>query len=165
MSIAADNIVPAFHLRRSITAQELRRLQEPVVIFECERQDSDGATHYLYTVAGWLDGENVATMQGGATVGGDVIVIHADSREQADAMAGIGLQDTIDALNREEEATLDALAAQARLDSVNPVRRLELATAAEKNPEFVADSEAIRRLRGDDILLAAGGVDPGPAQP
>lgn len=162
MSIPADSVLPAFHLRRSITAQELRRLQEPVVIFEAERSDSDGVTHYLYTVAGWLDGANIATMQGGATVGGDVIVIHADSREQADAMAGIGLADTIDALNREEEATLDALAAQARLDSVNPVRRLELATAAEKNPEFVADSQAIRSLRGDDILLAAGGVDPGP---
>lgn len=162
MSIPADSVLPAFHLRRSIAAQDLRRLQEPAVIFEAERQDSDGVTHYLYTVAGWLDGVNIATMQGGATVGGDVIVIHADSREQADAMAGIGLQDTIDALNREEQATLDALAAQARLDSVNPVRRLELATAAEKNPEFVADSEAIRRLRGDDILLAAGGVDPTP---
>ena len=59
----------------------------------------------------------------------------------------------------------ELVAAQARLDAVNPVRRLELATATEKNPEFVADSQAIRSLRGDDILLAAGGVDPGPAQP
>jgi predicted flavoprotein YhiN len=72
-------------------------------------------------------------------------------------MAGLGLQDTIDALNREDEQILDALAAKARLASVNPVRRLELATAEEKNPDFVADSEAIRKLRGDNIVLAAGG--------
>lgn len=161
MSIAADNVVPAFHLRRSITAQELRRLQEPAVIFECQRQDSDGVPFYVYTVAGWLDGQNIATMQGGATIGGDTILVHADSRDQADAIAGLGLQDTIDALNREEEAHLDALAAQARLASVNPIRRLELATATEKNPEFVADSEAIRKLRGDDIVLAAGGLEHG----
>jgi hypothetical protein len=160
MSIAADNLAPAFHLRRSIHAQDLRRLQEPAVIFEGERTDSDGARFYMYTVAGWLDGENVATMQGGATVGGDVILIAADTRDSADLMAGMGLQDTIDALNREEEATLDALAAKARLESVNPIRRMDLATASEKNPEFVADSLAIRKLRGDDIVLAAGGVEP-----
>jgi hypothetical protein len=160
MSIAADNLAPAFHLRRSIHAQDLRRLQEPAVIFEGERMDSDGARFYMYTVAGWLDGENVATMQGGATVGGDVILIAADTRDSADLMAGMGLQDTIDALNREEEATLDALAAKARLESVNPIRRMDLATASEKNPEFVADSLAIRKLRGDDIVLAAGGVEP-----
>jgi hypothetical protein len=162
MSIAADNTAPAFHLRRSIHAQDLRRLQEPAVIFEGERTDSDGARFYMYTVAGWLDGENVATMQGGATVGGDVILIAADTRDSADLMAGMGLQDTIDALNREEEATLDALAAKARLESVNPIRRMDLATApdSEKNPEFVADSLAIRKLRGDDIVLAAGGVEP-----
>jgi hypothetical protein len=160
MSIAADSVAPAFHLRRSIHAQDLRRLQEPAVIFEGERTDSDGARFYMYTVAGWLDGENVATMQGGATVGGDVILIAADTRDSADLMAGMGLQDTIDALNREEEATLDALAAKARLESVNPIRRMDLATASEKNPEFVADSLAIRKLRGDDIVLAAGGVEP-----
>jgi hypothetical protein len=162
MSIAAENVVPAFHLRRSISAQELRRLQEPAVIFECTRTDSDGVPFYVYTVAGWLDGENIATMQGGATIGGDTILIHADNRAMADAIAGMGLQDTIDGLNREEEAHIDALAAKARLESVNPIRRLELATASEKNPEFVADSEAIRKLRGDDIVLAAGGVEDAP---
>lgn len=158
MSIAADNTAPAFHLRRSIHAQDLRRLQEPAVIFEGERTDSDGTKFYLYTVAGWLDGQNIATLQGGATVGGDVIVIHADTRDAADLMAGLGLQDSIDALNREEEAHLDALAAKARLESVNPIRRMDLATATEKNPDFVADQLAIRRLRGDDIVLAAGGL-------
>jgi hypothetical protein len=157
MSIAAANVVPAFHTRRSITAADLKRLDEPAVIFEHEWRDSDGVPCFAYTVAGWLDGQNIATMQGGCTVGGDVIIIHAPDRDNADLMAGMGLQDTIDALQREENAHLDALAAQARLASVNPIRRLELATAEDKNPEFVADSEAIRKLRGDDIVLAAGG--------
>jgi hypothetical protein len=159
MSIAADTVAPAFHLRRSIAAADLKRLQEPAVIFEGERSDSDGEHFFTYTVAGWLDGQNIATIQGGATVGGDVIVIHAPDRDNADLMAGMGLQDTIDSLNREEEAHIDALAAKARLESVNPIRRLDLATATEKNPEFVSDSEAIRKLRGDDIVLAAGGVE------
>jgi hypothetical protein len=158
MSIAADSVTPAYHLRRSITAEELKRLQEPAVIFEQERRDDDGELFFTYTVAGWLDGVNVATMQGGATVGGEVILIHASDRESADLMAGMGLQDTIDELNREQERHLDALAAQARLETVNPVRRLELATApdSEKSPEFVEDSMRIRELRGDDIVLAAG---------
>lgn len=155
--IAAENCVPSFHTRPSIAADDLRRLQEPVVIFEGERRDSDGELAFLYTVAGWLDGQNIATMQGGCTVGGEVIVIHARDRSEADMIAGLGLQDTIDALNHEEEAHIDALAAQARLASVSPIRRLDLATATEKNPDFLADSEAIRRLRGDDIVLAAGG--------
>jgi hypothetical protein len=85
-------------------------------------------------------------------------VIHAQDRASADLIAGMGLQDTIDGLESEQVQRIDALAAQARLASVNPIRRLELATAPEKNPEFVADSEAIRKLRGDDIVLAAGGV-------
>lgn len=133
-------------------------MQEPAVIFEHEWRDSDGELCFAYTVAGWLDGANVATMQGGCTVGGEVIIVHARSRGEADMIASLGLQDTIDALNREEEAHLDALAAQARLASVSPVRRIELATAREKNEEFVADAEAIRPLRGDDIVLTVGGV-------
>jgi aspartate 1-decarboxylase len=79
MSIAAENIAPAFHTRRSINAADLKRLQDPAVIFEGERADSDGERFYTYTVAGWLDGQNIASMQGGATVGGDVIVIHAQT--------------------------------------------------------------------------------------
>lgn len=161
MSIAAANVAPDFLSRRSISAADLRRLQEPAVIHEGKFHDSDGAPFHVYTVAGWLDGENVFTLQGGATVGGEAIVIPVEDRETADEIAGMGLRDTIDALNAEEVVRIDALAAKARLESVNPLRRMDLATApdSEKNPEFVADSEAIRKLRGDDILLAAGGVE------
>ena len=160
MSIAAANVAPDFLRRRSISAQDLRRLQEPAVIHEGKFHDADGAPFHVYTIAGWLDGENIFDpLQGGATVGGEAIVIPVDEREMADAIAGQGLADTIDSLNGEEQATLDALAAKARLESVNPIRRLELATSPEKNAEFVADTEAIRSLRGDGIVLAAGGVE------
>lgn len=158
MSIAASNVAPAFHLRPEIDQADLKRLQEPVVLHEGKFYDADGAPFHVYTVAGWLDGVNIATPQGGATIGGDVIIIPEDDRAAADDMACAGLQTTIDALIHEEDAHIDALAAQARLAQVSALRRTELAMADEKNPDFVADSEAIRPLRGDGILLAAGSV-------
>jgi hypothetical protein len=160
MTIAAANVAPNFALRREIDLAELRRLEEPAVIHEGKFYDADGEPFHVYTVAGWLDGMNVATIQGGATVGGETIVIPLDDRLAADDMACNGLQETIEALNRDEANTLDALAAQARLASVTAKRRTELAMAKDKNPEFVADTLAIRPLRGDDIVLAAGGVEP-----
>lgn len=159
--IAAQNCVPDFAHRRNITAEDLKRLQEPAVIFEHEGRDSDGVAYYLYTVAGWLDGVNVATRQGGATVGGEVIVIHADSREDADLLAGMGLQDTIDALGSEDQRYLEALIARERLKSVGPVERLEQASKpdSDKSDAFVEDVEKLRPLVGDDIVLAAGRVE------
>ena|GEM_PF-4721023 len=158
--IEAANVVPNFATRRSIKADELKDLQEPAVIFEGVRLDDDGVPVFMYTVAGWLHGQNVATMQGGCTVGGDVILIHARNREEADLIAGLGLQDTIDALNREDEHIADALAAQARIASLRHIERLNLATKpdAEKNPEFVEDASKLRQLAGDDIVLTVGGV-------
>lgn len=159
--IAAENVVPDFAHRRNITAADLKRLQEPAVIFEHEGRDSDGVLFYLYTVAGWLDGHNIATYQGGATVGGEVIVIHADSREDADLLAGMGLQDTIDALGSEDQRYLEALIARERLASVGPVERLGQATKpdSDKSDAFVEDVSKLRPLVGDDIVLAAGRVE------
>lgn len=156
MSINTANVIPDFAARRQLHAQDLRRLQEPAVIFEHHGIDSDGAHFFIYTVAGWLDGLNVATIQGGATVGGDVIVIHADDRASADDMAGMGLQDTINALNNEEAAMLDALAAKARLESVGAIDRMDLAIRPDKPDAFVEDVNKIRPLIGDDIILAGG---------
>lgn len=156
MSISASNVAPDFIARRQITAQDLRRLDEPAVIFEYHGIDSDEAHFYVYTIAGYLDGENIATIQGGATVGGDVIVIHADNRESADALACLGLEETINAMDAEEDKHLDALAAQARLASVSPMERLEQSMKAEKNPDFVDDIDKVRTLVGDDIVLATG---------
>ena len=160
MSIAASNCVPNFAYRRSLVAADLRRLQDPAAIFEGEHVDSDGVTAYIYTVAGWLDGVNVATMDGGCTVSGEAMLIHADSREHADILAGLGLQDTIDSLNSEAERYIDAQAALARLSAVNPLRRLEVAAKpdADKSDEFESDIAKVRPLVGDDIVLTVGGV-------
>ena len=92
--------VPDFSSRRELSLDELARLDEPACIYEDFYVDSDGVHAYIYTVAGWLDGQNVAVDQrgefvGGCTVAGDVILIHAADRQAADAMAALGLEDTI----------------------------------------------------------------------
>lgn len=90
-----------FGLRRSITMDTLLRLQEPAVLCEGELYDSDGVKSYVYTVAGWLDGRNIATHAGGCTVEGEVIIIHGKDRKEADALAAEGLGDTISMLAAE----------------------------------------------------------------
>lgn len=157
--IEAANVRVDLAGRRSITADELKRLQEPACIFEYSAADEDGATHYVYTVAGWLEGRNIATVQGGCLVGGESIVVHAADRAHADFLACDGLQTTINALHTEADRYLDAQAALARLSTVSAVERLNLATKpnADKSDAFVDDVDAIRPLIGDDIILAAGG--------
>ena len=100
-------MVPGFGARRSLSEDELLRLEEPAVIFEHFHVDSDGAHAYVYTVAGYLNGKNVAHLDGigsavGCTIGGDVIVIHEQDRAAADDMASQGLQDTIDLLRNDQ---------------------------------------------------------------
>lgn len=157
MTIAASNMFPDLSQRRKIHANELRELQEPAVIFEHAGVDSDGARFFVYTVAGWLNGENIATFQGGATVGGDCIIINAEKREDADAMACLGLMDTIDHLNSEDAMMIDAMVARDRLNSVGALDRMDLATKSEKNPDFIEDMTKARTLVGDDIVLTTGG--------
>lgn len=155
--IEAAATFPAFHLRQKLVADDLRRLQEPCVLFEHAWRDSDGAKCWAYTVAGWLDGHRLAD---GCTVAGEVIIVHARDRKEADYLAGLGLQDTIDALNREEELYVEARAAQYRLASVGAADRISLATKpdADKSDAFVEDVDKIRPLIGDDIVLTVGGV-------
>lgn len=162
MTIAAANTVPTFHHRQQLVADDLRRIQEPCVIFEHQGQDSDGVDYYLYTVGGWLDGHPLAD---GCTVKGEVILIHASSRAEADVIASLGLEDTINALNAEESLYQDAHAAMARLSSLGAVERMDLATRADcdKSDAFEADAAAIRPLIGDDVILTVG--NPGAAAP
>lgn len=156
MSIPAANVAPNFSTRRSIPAADLARLEEPACIFECARTDSDGEPFYVYTVAGWLDGQNIATEQGGATVGGQTMIIHARNRQEADMLACLGLEDTINALVLEDEKIAAAQKSLARLSAVGAVERIRQATRTDKNEQFVEDADAITALRGDDISLAAG---------
>lgn len=88
---------PTLAERVSIEAEDLLRLDDPCVIFEGEHRDTDGITAYVYTVGGWIDGAPVGGSYG-VTVGGDAIIVHADSRAAADALAGDGLLSTIDAM-------------------------------------------------------------------
>jgi len=158
--IEAANVHPNYLLRQKLVAEDLRKLQEPCVIFEHEWTDTDGERCFAYTVGGWLNGRPVGGIEGGATVGGEVIVIHATNRQEADYIASLGLQDTIRSLDGEEAAYIEANAALARLGSVGAVRRLELSTAkpADMSDEFVKDQAQITKLRGDDIVLTVGGV-------
>lgn len=160
MSIAAANVrplLPNFLLRQRLVAEDLRRLQEPCVIFEGEHTDEDGAVAYLYTVGGWLDG---ARLTEGCTVGGEVILIHAHDRAEADEIARFGLHDTILALDGEEAQYQEANAALARLSSVSPIERIDQATKpdSDRSDRFAADVAAVRPLIGDDVILGAGRV-------
>ena len=159
--IEAANMIPSFIGRQSITAEQLRHVSEPCVVFEADWLDDDGARCYAYTLGGWMDGRPLGGMLGGVTVGGEVMIVHADNRQNADALASLGLQDTINALHDEEASYVEAHAALARLAEVGPLRRIELATAApaDLSDEFVNDSQAIRKLRGDDVVLGTGGVE------
>lgn len=161
MSIAAANVVPVFHHRRSLVADDLRRLEDPCVLFEYEGQDSDGVRFFVYTVAGVLDG---LRLPDGCTVSGEVIVIHEDRREAADAMAALGLMDTISALHAEHDAYLQAQVAMARLQSVGAKERLEqsLKPESERSTAFVEDISKVRPLAGDDLVLTVGRVAAGP---
>ncbi len=156
MSIAAANVAPNFLIRRSLTADELLRLQEPVVLYEYDARDDDGVPFFVYTIAGWLDGRNIATSQGGCTMGGQVIIVNADSREQADHMAADGLGITINGFEQDARDTQASKDSLARLTSVGATERMNQAMRPDKNEDFVKDAAAIQKLRGDDIVLVAG---------
>lgn len=159
--IAAAETAPNFLLRQRISAEQLRRVTNVCAVYEHEWRDADGVACFAFTVGGLLDGKPLGGIQGGATVGGEVIVIAGVTREEAMQIAADGLETTINGLDVEEERYVEAHAALARLSSVGPARRVELATAdvADKSDEFEADAAAIRKLRGDDIVLTVGGIE------
>jgi hypothetical protein len=157
-----DTIRPDFTSRPSIPAADLRHVADPCVIFECLWLDDDAEKCWSYTVGGFLNGAPLGGIGGGVVIGGEAIIVHAETREEADAIAAAGLETTLEALASEEAAYIEANAALARLASVAPTRRVDLATAApaDKSDEFEADTAAIRKLRGDDITLTVGNDSP-----
>jgi hypothetical protein len=154
--IPTANLVPNFAYRRSITAQELRRVDDVCVILEHHGYDSDGVDYYLFTVGGVLDGLPLAE---GVLVGGETMLVHADSPEMAKQLASDGLMTTLQALDGEAAQTKRALEAQARLASVGALERIDQAikAPADRSDAFVEDAHAVRPLIGDDIILASGG--------
>lgn len=159
--ISAANVAPDFSQRRDLTASELRRLDDLCVVFEHEGRDSDMQPFYVFTVGGTLDGLPVGSVQGGCTVGGDTMVITGvDSLDAATEIAAVNLEDTVRALDAEAAAFLQSKAALERLNSVGflEVINQSIKPDSDKSDQFVKDMEAIRPLRGDGIILAAGGV-------
>ncbi len=165
MEIAAANVAPDFSQRRSLSATELQELEDPCVVFEHEGIDSDGARFWVYTVGGLLHGSPIGNIFGACTVGGDAIVISGvDGREAADEIASLGLWETVAALDAERKDYERRKRALERLNSVGAVEVINQAIKpdAEKSDRFVDDIEAIRPLRGDGIILAAGQVEAAP---
>lgn len=154
--IPTSSLVPNFAYRRSITAQDLRRIDDVCVILEHHGYDSDGVDYYLFTVGGVLDGR---TLTEGVLVGGETMLVHADSPEAAKQLASDGLMTTLQALDGEAAQHRRAMEAQARLASVGALERIAQATKApaDRSDTFVADAHAVRPLIGDDIVLSGGG--------
>jgi len=101
-----DVAPPNLDTRRELTLDELARMDDPCVILEGEYFDSNHERFFLYTVAGILDGKEVAPNDGfsilGCTIGGDGIIISGvKTRQEADEMAVHGLDTTIE-LHRQE---------------------------------------------------------------
>lgn len=90
-----------FGSRRSISMEDAIRLDDPCVLYEGEKIDEEGQRVFIYTVGGWLDGRNIANQAGGCTVAGDVIVISAKDRREADVLAAEGFGDTLDMIRSE----------------------------------------------------------------
>jgi hypothetical protein len=89
-------------------------------------------------------------------MGGEVILINADTREDADAMACMGLQDTIDALRARTTNRWTPPRRWVGLARSAHIGRMEAATkpASDMSDAFVRDQAAIRPLIGDDIVLS-----------
>jgi len=90
-----------FGARRSISMEDAVRIEDPCVLYEGEKTDEEGQRVFIYTVGGWLDGRNIANQAGGCTVSGDVIIISAKDRREADVLAAEGFGDTIDMIRSE----------------------------------------------------------------
>ena len=101
--MSARVFYPALSDRQSITVDQLVRLDDPCVIFEGTHVDSDNVVGYIYTVGGYLNGAAVGGAFG-VLVGDDAIIVHAESRGAADAMASDGLLATIDAIRNDRTA-------------------------------------------------------------
>lgn len=137
--------------RRQIDLKDLTRLDEPVVIFEGNRQREGEPICWIYTIAGWLDGMNVATKEGGCTVGGDAIAVFAETRAEADFLAVSGMDSTIDLVRQQAAREVAALHSAARLAAAGPLGRLNLAMSGD-NPEFHKDVALLRAAGFGDAV-------------
>ncbi len=95
-------------MREDLSIDQLLRIEDPCVVFEFSKLDSDKVRYWVYTVGGMLDGAIVGGQEGGALVGGQTIIVHGRNRKEADAIAYEGLMDTIRTENQQREKNLKA---------------------------------------------------------
>lgn len=93
-------------LREDLSVETLPRLEDPCVVLEACRKDSDGAKYWIFTVGGLLDGRVIGGPDGGALIGGQCIVVHGRNKPEANALAYEGLMDTIGMIRMEQEARI-----------------------------------------------------------
>lgn len=86
----------------NIEMTDLLAVENPMPVCEGEFRDADGTPYWLYTVAGFKDGQPIHGMDHqrkciiGATIGGDVAIVTGKNRKEADWLAGKGLAESID---------------------------------------------------------------------
>jgi hypothetical protein len=136
--------------RSDISVEDLLRLDEPAVLFEMQFDDADGEKTWAYTVAGWLDGRNIATADGGCLIGGQCILVSAKTRPEADEIASAGLADTIRLIAAEEFAKSIAQARPGLADlRANPgLLRAALLNGGERRPLTQPDNAGIVAIAG-----------------
>jgi hypothetical protein len=89
-----------FAHRPEVELEDVERITDVAVICEGQYLSADGVPVWIYTVAGELDGNRIEMLDHinktilGATIGGDVMIIEAKDRKEADWLAINGLQDT-----------------------------------------------------------------------
>lgn len=115
--MAKQRKIPNFvyEVHPDISLEDLCHLEDIVLICETSGHDDDGEYFYVYTVDGILNDSRIAVRDEirkqvyGATVGGDVMIVHSKDRKEADAIAQEALDDTIAMLKAELEVrgTLD----------------------------------------------------------
>ena len=134
--VGGDEIMGAMRMKEgkvdlsnhpSISWDDLARLDEPSVILEGWHRDSDGVRAYFFTVAGYLDGRQIAVPHHarravlGCKVNGDAMIVHAESAAAAKAMAADGLFDTIEFVRAEQAQRAAEEAEQRRREAADPV--------------------------------------------
>lgn len=90
-------------LREDLSVETLPRLEDPCVVLEAVRKDTDGVKYWIFTVGGLLDGRIIGGQEGGALIGGQCIVVHGRNKPEANALAYEGLMDTIGMVRMEQE--------------------------------------------------------------
>lgn len=93
-------------LREDLAVETLPQLEDPCVVLEGVRKDSDGVKYWIFTVGGILDGRVIGGQEGGALIGGQCIVVHGRNKPEANALAYEGLMDTIGMVRMEQKARI-----------------------------------------------------------